>query len=145
MTTFAVFNNHLKSVYDAFWNTRDSARLILLSTTVDATTNLSTVLAAELATANGYTSGGAAVAVHTSTYDAGQLRTEGRPAAVSFTASGAGLTFNAWAIIAAKDAVDELCLFHNYASAQTIAAGNSREITVEINLGKANADVEAAD
>jgi len=145
MTAFAVFDSHLKSVYDSFWDTRDSVRLILLDTTVTATTNLSTVLAAELSTGNGYTSGGAAIDVHASTYDAAQNRTEGRPAAVTFTASGAGLTFNAWAIIADKDAVDELCLFHNYASAQTIAAGNNREITVEINLGKATADVEAAD
>lgn len=145
-TPFTPFNSHYKAVYDAFWNTRDSARLILLNgITVTATTNLSTVLAAELATANGYTAGGAAIATHSSTFDATQSRSEGRPAAVSFTAAGGDITFNAWAIIAAKDATDELCLFHQYGGTQTIADGNSREITVELNLGGAGADVEVVD
>lgn len=144
MATFTPFDAHLKAVYDRFWNTADSARLILLSNTVSATSDLSTVLGLEVASGNGYSTGGASLDIHASTVDPAQLRTEGRPDPVTFTASGGAIEFTGFAVIATRSSVDELCLFYNYPSAQTIADGSSREITLEINLGRASANVEAS-
>lgn len=149
MSTLTHFNAHYVNAYNAYWNSISAARLILLNIATESltpTTSLAIVTGAEIAAGNGYTTGGAAIPPHTSTYDVAQARAEGRPPAVTFTANGGNITFNAYAIIATRGGVDELVSYYHYGSTQTISGpSNSREITVALNLGGPTADVVAPD
>lgn len=148
MAISSSFNNHLVSVYNSYWNTVTNIRIILLnidSVNLTPDTTLSQVLAAEIPQANGYTTGGALVDSHTSTFDPLQLRAEGRPPSVSFTAVGGPLTFNAWALLADNAGQQETCFFYHYQREEIIAEGNTLEITTKINLGTPLSDVEAPD
>ena len=149
MAAWTPFDSHLKDLYDTFWDTNQSkptafSVILTTSSTWDETDNTATVTGTEVSTGNGYTEGGVTLASHASTVDGAQDRTEGRPAAVTFTASGGDITFDGVVVVATIDAADAICLFRKYSSTQTIADGESRDFTVELNLGSAAADVEAA-
>lgn len=149
MAASSSFNNHLVSVYDTYWNSVTNIRIILLDVDpldpITPETDLATVLSLEIEAINGYTTGGQIIQSHTSTYDAIQLRAEGRPPSVSYTAAGGSITFNAWALLADKGGVQETCFFYIYERDQIIGDGNSLEITTKINLGTPFSDVIAPD
>lgn len=147
--TLTPFRSHLQTLYNLYWGTVDSARLILLyidQLALTEATTLAAVLAAEIASENGYTVGGAPINAHAATYDGIQERAEGRPDPVTFTADGGDIVFNAWALIVTRNGQDEAVCFHHYGGNQVISGpSNSREITVALNLGGPNADVVALD
>lgn len=142
------FNSHLVSMYNSYWNSVTDIKLILLdieALNLTPTTTLSAIKAAQIPAVNGYTTGGKTVQTHAAIYDNVQMRAEGRPPAISFTATDGPINFNAWAILATKDGVEEACLFYHYGADQIIAPGNTLEITNSINLGSALSDVQAPD
>lgn len=151
MATWTAFDAHLTDVYNTYWNTAQSkptafkAILCTGSSAWDETANTATVTGTEISAGNGYSTGGVALATHSSTFDAAQDRAEGRPADISFTASGGAISFDAIAIVATIDSADKVALFLKYGSAQEIADGETRTFTFEGNLGTATADVTAAD
>lgn len=147
--TWTPFNSHLTALYNTFWNTGSSKptahKLILCnSSTWDETASTATVTATQVAAGNGYTTGGGVFASHSATMDTAQARTEGRPASVSFTASGGSIQYDAVVVLSTIGGTDQVALFRKFGATQTINSGQTHTFTVELNLGTATADVQAA-
>lgn len=150
MVAWTGFDSHHKTVYDTFWSTGQAKptafkMILTTSSTWDETANTATVTATEISAGNGYSTGGQTLASHTSTFDAAQDRAEGRPADVTFTASGGSLSYDALVVLATIGGSDEICCFYKYGSGQTLADGESLVVTFEGNLGTPSANVTAAD
>lgn len=151
--TWSGFNQHFDDLYTLWWDTSGLAKpsghkaLLCISTTGwdKTTTNLATVTGTQVAAGNGYSTGGVALASHGATFDTGQDRAEGRPAAVSWTASGGSIQYDAIVILSTVSGTDRLVAFRKFGATQTIADGQTHSFTWEGNLGTATADVAAAD
>lgn len=151
MADWVASDAHLDRIHETYWNpatARPTAfRFILCNGTsaLGVTNNAAAWTGAQIASGNGYTQNSITFSSHTATVDAAQNRAEGRPTAITVTASGGAIQFDAWAIIATVNGADEIAIYEKFGSTQTINAGENRSFTIEINTGRASADVTAPD
>ena len=145
------FDEYTTAIHNAYWspssNRPTAIRAILCtgSSAWDETASAATVVGTEIAAGNGYTTNGVTVPDVSATFDAAQDRAEGRPAAVTFSASGGAIIYDAFVTVATINGSDSLATFVKYGSAQTIGDGESRQFNIANNFGNPSADVLAAD
>jgi hypothetical protein len=112
----------------------DSWRLILSNTAPNVATNTTAVSASELGTAGGYTAGGVACTVTSAAQTAGVYKlTLAAPASPTWTASGAGFTFQ---YVILYNLTNTQCIgYWDRGSATVLAAGDTYTPTLDAGNG----------
>jgi hypothetical protein len=112
----------------------DSWRLILSNTAPNVATNTTAASATELSTGGGYTAGGVACTVTSSTQTAGVFTlTLEAPASPTWTASGGGFTFR---YVILYNLTNTQCIWYwDRGSATVLAAGDTYTPTLNAGSG----------
>lgn len=128
MAAYVKYQNGTEALLEAINSGTDTWRLILSNTAPDVAADVTQADAAELTTAGGYTVNGVACSITSSSQTAGVYKLIlAAPAAPTWTASGAGFTFQY--IILWNQTQDKLVAYWNYGSAVAMNGTNGDTFT----------------
>lgn len=134
MAAYTKFNSFVKNVAEKVYNLGSDTLKIALTNTAPVATN--TVLAniTQIANANGYTTGGTAASITSSTQTSGTYKLV--LGDVTFTASGGSIGPLQYAVLYDDTATnDELIAWWDYGAAITITSGNSFTVDFDPSTG----------